>query len=204
MNKSVQKERIRRVFIDSAKSLIKGEGISALTVRNLAADTGYSYTTLYGYFKNVNILTEIALSEFTAELLKETWEGVGSIQPGKERVYPIVWNFCKYFIQYPGLFQILFLMKKSEIPGKEIRVDRAYFLLDELWKEDWKVIEKEKSKDHSDKQVKMVSDLLKDCVIGFLTVYLTSRNTLNFSDFRKELNSKVDFLLNIYHRNESL
>ena len=49
--KKIQEERIRGYFIQATKEILKGEGLSALSVRNIADRAGYSYATLYNYFK---------------------------------------------------------------------------------------------------------------------------------------------------------
>ena len=49
----IQEERIRKYFIDAAKELIRGEGLSVVTARNVAERAGYSYATLYNYFKDI-------------------------------------------------------------------------------------------------------------------------------------------------------
>ena len=50
-NKDIQTERLLRYFLDAAKNIIKSEGLDALTVRSVADKAGYSYGTLYNYYK---------------------------------------------------------------------------------------------------------------------------------------------------------
>ena len=50
--KEIQEQRMRGYFIQATKEIIKGEGIKSVSVRNIADRAGYSYATLYNYFKD--------------------------------------------------------------------------------------------------------------------------------------------------------
>lgn len=47
---------VRKEFILAAKEIILREGVSCLTVRKIAGVTGYSYATVYHYFKDLDSL----------------------------------------------------------------------------------------------------------------------------------------------------
>ena len=53
-NRQIQEERIKTYFLDSAKNLLRAEGLKGVSVRNVAYRAGYSYATLYNYFKDIN------------------------------------------------------------------------------------------------------------------------------------------------------
>lgn len=55
-NRQIQEERIKTYFLDSAKNLLRAEGLKGVSVRNVAYRAGYSYATLYNYFKDINDL----------------------------------------------------------------------------------------------------------------------------------------------------
>ena len=52
-NRQIQEERIKTYFLDSAKNLLRAEGLKGVSVRNVAYRAGYSYATLYNYFKDI-------------------------------------------------------------------------------------------------------------------------------------------------------
>ena len=54
--KEIQEQRMRQYFIDAAKEIIKGEGLKCISTRNVSDRAGYSYATMYNYFKNINDL----------------------------------------------------------------------------------------------------------------------------------------------------
>ena len=49
--KQTKKERTQKEIIEAAKDIIHDKGHEAVTVRNLAEVTGYSYTNLYYYLR---------------------------------------------------------------------------------------------------------------------------------------------------------
>ena len=52
-NKDVQEMRMKNYFIQATKEILKSEGIKHVSVRSVADRAGYSYTTMYNYFKEI-------------------------------------------------------------------------------------------------------------------------------------------------------
>ena len=65
--KEIQEERMKNYFIDATKEIITGEGIKALSVRSIAEKAGYSFATLYNYFKDVKDLIFYCVQDFSQE-----------------------------------------------------------------------------------------------------------------------------------------
>jgi AcrR family transcriptional regulator len=78
-NKEIQEQRMRGYFIQATKNILKGEGLKSISVRNIADQAGYSYATLYNYFKDVNELIFLCVNDFQEECLKR----LSLIKPGK-------------------------------------------------------------------------------------------------------------------------
>ena len=57
---------VKRDFLDAAKAIILRDGVLAVTVRKIADATGYSYATIYHYFKDLDSLL-IAVKERMVE-----------------------------------------------------------------------------------------------------------------------------------------
>jgi len=57
---------VKREFIDAAKAIILRDGVLSVTVRKIADATGYSYATIYHYFKDLDSLL-IAVKEQMVE-----------------------------------------------------------------------------------------------------------------------------------------
>ena len=67
-NRQIQEERIKTYFLDSAKNLLRAEGLKGVSVRNVAYRAGYSYATLYNYFKDINDLLFRCVEDFCQEV----------------------------------------------------------------------------------------------------------------------------------------
>ncbi len=65
--KQIQEQRIKNYFIQATKDLLKGEGLRTVSVRNIADRAGYSYATLYNYFKDVKDLVFECVKDFQEE-----------------------------------------------------------------------------------------------------------------------------------------
>ena len=55
-NRQIQEERIKGYFLDAAKHLLRTKGLQGVSVRSVASLAGYSYATLYNYFKDIKEL----------------------------------------------------------------------------------------------------------------------------------------------------
>jgi len=105
----MQQQRTKQYFLDSAKEILRGEGLKVASARNIAERAGYSYTALYNYFKDMNALIFACVQDFQEEIVtavKLAQEGKTS---PKELIFTGVKGWINYFIQYPGIFELFFL-----------------------------------------------------------------------------------------------
>lgn len=107
MENNIKEERTKGFFIQAAKEIIKGEGISALNVRNIAERAAYSPATLYAYFKDLNNLIKECVYSFVDDLAKFISEQKIVIDNDFAKNY--YKSFVRYFVQYPGIYQLLFI-----------------------------------------------------------------------------------------------
>jgi DNA-binding transcriptional regulator YbjK len=77
--KQIQEQRMKSYFIQAAKDMLKGEGLKSLSVRSVADRAGYSFATLYNYFKDLNELIFVCVKIFR----KNVWR----LSPGKQKIY---------------------------------------------------------------------------------------------------------------------
>ncbi|MDD5061870.1 MAG: TetR/AcrR family transcriptional regulator, partial [Candidatus Marinimicrobia bacterium] len=119
IKKEIQEQRIRGYFIEATKELLKGEGLKSVSVRNIADRAGYSYATLYNYFNDAKDLIFVCVKDFQVEcaafVRNETTQGGHGI----EKIKAIINAYVKYFVQYPGIFELFFLEKVADISSKQ-------------------------------------------------------------------------------------
>ncbi len=103
MVNQLKQDNIRGIFIQAAKNILKSEGIKALSAREIGKATGFSYATIYNYFKDMNELSETCMIEF----LEECQEYVLSSAKSKQ-IKDLLKAYAMFFVQYPGLYVLIF------------------------------------------------------------------------------------------------
>lgn len=139
-NKPIKEERMRRYFVDSCKELLLGESLRALSVRNVAERAGYSFATIYSYFKDLSDLTMTAVGEFLVEL--KNFVGIDS--KGSDDVATITKSYIKYFVQYPSIYRLMFVEQISDARYHKTTLDAINSALGELLADGWSKLAEER------------------------------------------------------------
>jgi len=188
-NKQIQEQRMKGYFIQATKEILKAEGLKSISVRNIAERAGYSYATLYNYFKDVKELIFLCVKDFQGEIETSITEKVTGILPGKERLRVISMSYLNYFLEYPGIFELFYLERMSDISSNDEATQLIVSFLDRLSDEDWKVIEPENN----------VRDLRKRelnyTITGLLLFYLNRREPASYQEFIERANKQLSFLI---------
>jgi len=177
-NKELQESRIRGYFIEAAKETLKGEGIKALSVRTVAERAGYSFATLYNYFKDLNELIFICVKDFMDECEAYINEQSSTMQPGKERLRVRMWAYITYFTQYPGIFEVFLVERINDIGGKQPTARMIYEFTDRIGLDDFTYLEQEGIIDH--KTAELVKLNIRNSITGLMLLY---NNRLQPSDY---------------------
>ncbi len=179
--KEIQEQRMRGYFIEAAKEIIRGEGFKAINVRNIAERAGYSYTTLYNYFKDINDLIFVCVKDFQDECSQFISDQVKNDLIGLEKIKSKAIALSDYFIQYPGIFELFFIEKISDLNAKQSTTELIYNYLDGICEEDWKYCIEQKLLARKDSDYYKAQ--LKFFIIGQLTFYLNRRQPSDYKEF---------------------
>lgn len=181
--KAIQDERMRGFFIQAAGEIIRAEGISAVSSRHVAERAGYSYATLYNYFKDIKELVFCCMDGFLEECRNFIREGSLSPVPDLGEISRL---YAKFMIQYPGIFELLFLQKASEISTNIAdfdKIDRFYAsLTDRCWA-DIKAFHSLNDEDVARARLTHAS-----AIHGLLMSYLNRRTAVTYESFMKMIN----------------
>jgi AcrR family transcriptional regulator len=187
----VQEERVRRYFIDAAKDLIRGEGLSVVTARNVAERAGYSYATLYNYFKDIRDLIFNCAEDFMTECCTFVMENAKGAKEGSDGLEAVSKNYAKFFVQYPGIFFLLFQQKQTDISTMSSEVAAIHTLFDTLTECEWKELAR---------QTLCNADMLglarenhKLAVHGLLMLYLNRRKDMDYLQLIDEIVAQTRF-----------
>lgn len=184
----IQNERNLRYFLDSAKNIVRSEGIEALSVRSVADRAGFSYATLYNYYKDVKELSYMSACEFIDEGKDYVLKSEFAEQTTAELIKSKVRKLCEFYVQYFGIYQLLYVAYANKIGNVSELKDKLNDLHNDLFKDDLAKLYP------NDYELKM--DILVNVLTGALLLYINRGNPESFVEFRNGLDKQIDMILN--------
>lgn len=178
--KNIQEERMKKYFIDAAKEIIRGEGIEAVSARNIAERAGYSYATLYNYFDNINDLIFSCIEFFIDECRENIANNFNKKFNGKKYIEAVTIEYVNYFIQYPGIFNLLYQQKLTGITSQKVKVKKIQEFFIELIKDEWSFLTTKDEK-------KLTIPMYKYMLNGLLMEFFNQRNLLSYNELILEV-----------------
>ncbi|MFA6599132.1 MAG: TetR/AcrR family transcriptional regulator [Ignavibacteriaceae bacterium] len=186
---------MKSYFIQATKEILKGEGLKCISVRNVAERAGYSYATLYNYFKDVKDLIFECVLDFQEECEEFVKGETESTPSGPGKIKAIAKAYIKYFIQYPGIFELFFLEKTNELAHKQPTIMLIYSFLDKLSENEWDFCIKTDSMNAEEAVI--TRDTLHYTVIGMLLFYLNRRQPVTYKEFTERVEIQLNTILKI-------
>ncbi|MBI9072912.1 MAG: TetR/AcrR family transcriptional regulator [Melioribacteraceae bacterium] len=191
--KEIQEQRMKEYFIHATKDILKGEGLKSISVRNIAERAGYSYATLYNYFKDIKDLIFECVVDFQEECEEFIYKETKKTPAGAEKIKAISKAYIKYFIQYPGIFELFFLERTSDFSGKKKTSELVYNFYDKVCEEEWNNCIKNKIlKEDEANQKKTV---LKNTIAGLLLFYNNRTQPKTYKAFSEMTDAQIDFII---------
>ncbi len=115
-NKEIQTQRMKQYFIHAAKEILAEDGVKKLSVRKVGDRAGYSYATLYNYFRDINELLTYCLADMLEDayraLIEEKQEGLDP----RDQLIRYGERYFAYFAENPVLFDLLFVEDLGSSP----------------------------------------------------------------------------------------
>ena len=193
-NKEIQEKRMKGYFIQATKEILQSEGIQSLSVRNIADRAGYSYATLYNYFKDVNELIFYCLSDFQEECRLFVEKNKSKKEEGIESLKANVMAYMHYFIEYPGIFDLFYIVKMDGIHNKASMIKIINNSMESICELDWNYCQSNNLIPVNN--IETLKAQLKYTVIGLLVFYLNRISPESYSEFIKNANKQIDNLFN--------
>lgn len=192
-NKEIQEQRMKGYFIQATKEILKAEGLKAISVRNIADKAGYSYTTMYNYFNDINDLVFFCVEDFQEECKQFVFEKTAKLPQGIRKLKASAVAYASYFIEYPGIFDLFYLEKMSDYGQKQKTKDLIGNSFEEIITEDFNYCIS-----HGILQPVNAASLkkqMKFTVIGMLLLYLNRHTPADFSEFIHQLEDHIYLFL---------
>lgn len=192
-NKELQEKRMRGYFIEAASEILRGEGLKAVSVRSVSERAGYSYATLYNYFKDLNELIFICVNGFIKDCESIINEQTLDLEPGNDRIKFKMKLLAGYFIQYPGIYELCFIERISNPGTIQSSAKLIYELVDRIALEDFEYLCKHNLM--SSQSVKTTILILKNSMAGLLLHYLNRLQPNDYKTFIANLDEQLTAIL---------
>jgi len=194
-NKEIQEQRMRQYFIDATREILKGEGLKAVNVRAVSERAGYSFATLYNYFKDLNELIFICVQDFMMECEVMIERESSDMKPGFTRIKKRIEIFIRYFTQYPDIFELFYVERMNNIGARQSTSSMIYLFTDKIIKEDVDKLIKDQT--ISESQAKNLRLSLKNSIIGMLLFYNNRLQPNDYREFLKIADQQIDICCGI-------
>jgi len=191
--KEIQEQRMRGYFIQATKEMLKGEGLKSLSVRSIAERAGYSYATMYNYFKDVQTLVFECVKDFQDECVDFVLSELKDDKRGLPAIEQIVKSYIKFFVQYPGIFELFFVERVNQMSNNQNTLEMIYSFSDRLTSSEWEYcISKKILKQEA---VEIKRNEIKFAVMGLLLFYNNRRQPASYAEFNANCDSVIKEIL---------
>jgi len=130
------------------------------------------------------------VKDFQEECQEYIFNEIPTHIQGIEKIKAISKNYIKYFIEYPGIFELFYIEKTSEIESKQSTNELINKFLNRLCSEDWEYLKNEKI--YTQEQSEIIQDQLNFIVVGLLLFF----NHRKYPNTYREFLILVDLQLN--------
>jgi AcrR family transcriptional regulator len=167
-------------FLTAAKELIRSEGLKVVSARNVAEKAGFSYATLYNYFKDIRDLIFSCVEDFMGECRDFVAKEVPKTGSGAVALTDISKSYAKFFIQYPGIFDLFHQEETNQISTPKSNFSEIDAFFDSLASGEWEIIGKQKKAAAG--EIAKAREFHKLALHGFLLFYLNKRISPKYND----------------------
>jgi AcrR family transcriptional regulator len=189
--KQTKKERTQKEIIEAAKNIIHDKGYEAVTVRCLADATGYSYTNLYYYFKDLNALLWALRLDMIEDMIVE----FSSINLKKsdpvEEILDAFFCYTDYFFKHPNVFRFFYFYPFIQPEG-----DDSFQKLEQkfhgIWQSSFYRLIQEGIMQSED--IEVVAKTIIYALQGMIMLSFSSNGNTGQEDIKAELAKLVNFL----------
>ncbi len=194
-NKKME-ERTRALFVEAAKEILMGEGISCISARNVAERAGYSYATLYNYFRDMGDLVIVCLDEFSVDTLRfvekdtEMAHRINPVNGIKVKLNSLV----KYFIQYPGIYDLFYLEKIGTSKNRAQSSSTVTSLVGRLIEKEWE--EFCSNENLEQREINLRKDQLLFVFSGLMLLYQNRNYPGGYAELTEKLDEQIDLVMN--------
>lgn len=191
-NINKKSEIVKKHFAETAKNMILDEGISSVSVRNVAKEAGYAYATIYNHFENLDELLwytrDIMMKDIADYISRNNHGEIENI----DMIIELFKTYIDYFIKNPNIYQFFYFYKLKKSDKKITSINET----DEFKNQFTKTFEFLINKNN-----KTVEEIMRSVRVilfsihGLLTLYLSDNEELTITELYDELGHAIRLLL---------
>lgn len=196
--KQTKKERTQKEILKAAKNIIHDKGHEAVTVRYLAEETGYSYTNLYYYFKDVNALLWALRLDMIEDMITELTSLSFKKDDPVEEILDVFFCYTDYFFKHPNVFRFFYFYPFVQPEG-----DHSYQKLEQRFQTMWQTsfIRLIQENILQAEDIEVVAKTIIYALQGMIMLSFSSNGSTQKEDIKEELIKLVNYLLNKNKKN---
>lgn len=189
--KQTKKERTQKEIIEAAKDIIHDKGHEAVTVRYLAEVTGYSYTNLYYYFKDVNALLWTLRLDMIEDMITELTSISFKKDDPVEEILGAFFCYTDYFFKHPNVFRFFYFYPFVQPEG-----DDSYQKLEQRFHSMWQTsfIRLIQEGIIQTEDIEVVAKTIIYALQGMIMLSFSSNGATQKEDIKDELIKLVNYL----------
>ncbi|MDA3932158.1 MAG: TetR/AcrR family transcriptional regulator [Tenericutes bacterium] len=190
--KQNKKEWSKKNIVQAAKRIIKTSGYESLTVRHLAEITGYSYTNVYYYFKDLDALFwELRLDMIEDMITELTSTPSHKIDPFEE-ILDVFITYINYYFQNPNIFRFFYFYSFIQPVGDDSS-QKLEGEFDKMWQTSFYRLIQEKIIQPND--IEVITKTIIYALHGMIMLSFSSNGSIKRDDVEKELVKTVTYVL---------
>src|SRR5665647_706611 len=185
---NLKNQRVRSYFVQAAKKIILDEGVENISVRKVADLAGYTFSTIYNYFNNLNELLQDVKTDMIHDLIlhmqKKAPQKVSDLDDIKKqnRMY------IEYFIENPNIFRFFYSYRLQPVQKNPAEILDFSMQYQETYRG---FVERGIIKES---EVGVLAKTIIYSIQGLLALYF-SDNGMTIEMLKEELDQVADYLL---------
>jgi AcrR family transcriptional regulator len=106
-------QRVRSFFLDAAKQIITAEGVEGVSARKVANIAGYSYATIYNYFKDLDELLSETKALMVSDIMRHLRDVMDFTPASVEDVKKLLIAYVQYYLEHPQIFRFFYFYRRD-------------------------------------------------------------------------------------------
>ncbi|MBP7401061.1 MAG: TetR/AcrR family transcriptional regulator [Clostridia bacterium] len=183
-----KKEYVKSGFVEAAKSIIFRDGVQHVTVRRIAEETGYSYATIYHYFRDLEDLLLEAKLSMIRDMVASNADLADLPEDPLETKKQQARSMAGFFIDNPNIFRFFYQYEMDDAGAAAMRsleLEATYYASFKPFIESGMIREED---------VPAISRTITHVIFGSITICLSNNGLLKEEVFT-DIDHALDLLL---------